>query len=138
MTTSFSPETSIRETYVSEKFSIPMTRRQVDKALHTWGHAALQDSAHLLITEMAANAVRHCTGETFSVEVSLTQDAVRLSVTDSSPAYPQIKTSSHDDESGRGMMIVEALAQDWGVMDNTIGKTVWACLALTTQDENSL
>lgn len=138
MTTSFSSETSIRETYVSEKISIPMTRRQVDKALHSWGHDSLQDSAHLLITEMAANAVRHCTGETFSVEVSLTQDAVRLSVTDSSPSYPQVKPSTHDDESGRGMMIVEALAQEWGVMDNTIGKTVWACLSLTTQEENFL
>jgi Histidine kinase-like ATPase domain len=55
---------------------------------------------------------------------------VRIEVHDSSPvALPPARAGDEDDESGRGLTVVAALAQDWGWQSEGAGKVVWCELA---------
>jgi hypothetical protein len=63
----------------------------------------------------------------FRVETSLTGNALRVAVTDPrGERLPYIPTPVADDQFGRGLLIVRALANRWAVEKLTVGKTVWA------------
>ena len=57
----------------------------------------------------------------------LDQDRLRVEVTDSSPALPQLGHFSPDQTGGRGLQIVQQLAVKWGAraLPRRVGKTVW-------------
>ncbi|MCQ8193422.1 ATP-binding protein, partial [Streptomyces rugosispiralis] len=54
------------------------------------------------------------------------RDRVRLAVTDKCPQPPTAQAPCCDDESGRGLVLVEAMSDRWGTQYRTWGKTVWA------------
>lgn len=114
------------DTYTAEDHSVLDARHQVELILKVWSMEALHDDAGLVVTELAANAVRHCTGGTFDVSVLRVDRGVRISVTDSCSKKPRTRAVSVDDEHGRGMIIVQSLAASWGVKARHTGKTVWA------------
>jgi hypothetical protein len=61
------------------------------------------------------------------VETSLTGNALRIAVTDRrGERLPHPHASDPDDQFGRGLLIVRALANRWAVEKPTVGKTVWA------------
>ena len=82
------------------------------------------ENAVLLTSELVTNALRHGTG---SVRVGCDADraTVRIEIGDSSRRRPTVRAADPDDESGRGMLLVDALASAWGVTDTPGGKTVW-------------
>jgi hypothetical protein len=51
-----------------------------------------------------------------------------IHVWDASPEMPVRKDTAPDEESGRGLMLVEALSKDHGVYRKAEGKTVWALI----------
>ncbi|WP_141666290.1 ATP-binding protein, partial [Streptomyces hirsutus] len=55
-------------------------------------------------------------------------DTVRIEVSDSSTTRPAKREPGEDETGGRGLVLVEALAVDWGVTRRPVGKTVWALL----------
>jgi hypothetical protein len=69
-------------------------------------------------------------GETEDVSFSLSywHDEVRIEVADGTPGRPQVKRPTADEESGRGMLIVEALAEDWGTSED--GALTWCTIAV--------
>ena len=85
---------------------------------------------------MCTNALLHgcLRGRLFRVETSLTAGTLRIAVTDPRGERlptPHTSTSSGSSaQSGRGLLIVEALASRWAVEKLTVGKTVWAELNL--------
>jgi signal transduction histidine kinase len=85
--------------------------------------------AALVVTELAANAVRHARSP-FTVTVKRIDDAADaavVEVTDTSPEMPALATPSPDATSGRGLLIVDLLARAWGTRPEPGGgKTVWA------------
>jgi anti-sigma regulatory factor (Ser/Thr protein kinase) len=85
--------------------------------------------AKLVISELATNAVVHA-GTPFSVSVRPTGSTVRISVRDSKPAHPRLRNARPNDLSGRGLHLVAATADGWGVEPDPGGKTVWAELPL--------
>ncbi|MCW2527871.1 MAG: putative anti-sigma regulatory factor, serine/threonine protein kinase [Pseudonocardiales bacterium] len=93
----------------------------------------LADDAALLASELISNAIRHATSlPSGELEVAWTIDpqGVRLQVTDGgSHDQPQLRQASLDDTSGRGLAIVAALSDGWGVQEHSLGRTVWAYLA---------
>lgn len=93
----------------------------------------VRESALLVVSELVTNAVKHTSSEDL-VEVSLEfhQAEVRVAVADSSPAIPRQRAAGADEESGRGLAIVEAIARRWGVepVGTAAGKRVYAVLAL--------
>jgi anti-sigma regulatory factor (Ser/Thr protein kinase) len=80
-----------------------LARQATHEALASWGAAHLEEAAVLLVSELVTNAVRHAhTGGSALV--------LRLEA----------------DGSGLGFVLIEALADSWGVRKATIGKAVWA------------
>jgi anti-sigma regulatory factor (Ser/Thr protein kinase) len=85
------------------------------------------DRAALLTSELVSNVLLHTSsGGTLSVRVA--EESVRLEVKDKSPELPVTLPHGVDDTRGRGLPIVEALADEWGVALEDSGKTVWATI----------
>jgi serine/threonine-protein kinase RsbW len=90
--------------------------------------------AELLASELATNAVRHTASGshsgTFQVTVFWHSRAVIVAVTDEGAAtIPALSTPGAIDPAGRGLLLVEALASQWGFHGNHHGRTVWFELA---------
>jgi anti-sigma regulatory factor (Ser/Thr protein kinase) len=85
----------------------------------------LRDALELCVSELAANCVLHAVSE-FSVTV-IRADGVRIEVTDVGSGAVQPRDAGAQDARGRGLRIVEALADAWGVRpaEQPPGKTVW-------------
>jgi anti-sigma regulatory factor (Ser/Thr protein kinase) len=90
----------------------------------------LQTTAQLLTSELVTNALQHGYG-TIEMHVSVDPETLRVEVSDDSPEPPQPMEASPGSTSGRGVMLVEALASDWGVTRHADdGKAVWFALTI--------
>jgi anti-sigma regulatory factor (Ser/Thr protein kinase) len=83
------------------------------------------DVALTVVTELVTNAVRHGDGCPM-LWVDTDRDRVTVTVADRSARRPQRRAA--DETGGRGLAIVEAMADDWGVEAHGDGKAVWARL----------
>ena len=103
-------------------------RHLVDRACRSWGVARLADLAELIVTELVSNGVRHARTE-LEVRVGLRRQQLHLSVRDGSPKLP-VRGTAGDTlaESGRGLLVIEALTHRWGCTPVPDGKVVWATL----------
>jgi anti-sigma regulatory factor (Ser/Thr protein kinase) len=102
--------------------------------LREWGLLALQESTQLLVSELVTNAVqasRTATGAT-PVRLWLLSDTVRvvILVWDASPESPVRMSSGDGAENGRGLLLDEAISDQWGSYPagDEGGKVVWALL----------
>ncbi|MER6411175.1 ATP-binding protein [Streptomyces humidus] len=91
----------------------------------------------LVTAELASNAVRHGSlpGRDFRLTLHLLPDRFRVEVTDSRPERlpPPVTARPADETSGRGLLLVEAYADDWGsTVRDAYTKTVWAEVLLPT------
>ncbi|MEU6846675.1 ATP-binding protein [Streptomyces sp. NPDC046716] len=109
-----------------------LARLLATEQLRSWGHPFLLDEAAHIVAELAANAVTHARvpGRDFRLGLCVTGDALRIEVTDArGDRMPQVGPA--EAESGRGLILVEALADRWGVDEGPLPrKTVWAELDL--------
>ncbi|WP_051451688.1 ATP-binding protein [Actinospica robiniae] len=112
-------------------------RRSARTVLSTWGLQALCEDVDLVVSELITNALLH-TGlgpggapTPVRLELELDGDALTCRVVDSSPLPPQPEEADHDAESGRGLILVEALADAWDWEDLPEGKAVWARFLLS-------
>ncbi|WP_329401200.1 ATP-binding protein [Streptomyces melanogenes] len=103
--------------------------------LDAWGvphDSEGSDTAALIVAELAANAVLHgrVPGRDFELRLVL-GTVLRIEVTDTrADRLPHRPEAAGEDEGGRGLLLVEALAKAWGVDGRAPGKTVWAELDL--------
>ncbi|MFE6888911.1 ATP-binding protein [Streptomyces sp. NPDC057694] len=99
--------------------------------------ADVTDTAELLLSELMTNAYRHAkvpAGREIRARVSLTADRLRVTVTDASSTLPTARSASPEEESGRGLALVEMLAGEWGAQAREgggVGKSVWFELGIT-------
>ncbi len=113
-----------RLTVPSLPASIASVRSFAVDACRTSGHGELCDTAALLVSEVATNALVHGSGEVH-VRVLSRGGALRVEVQDGSPQMPRPRAAGLLEEGGRGLALVESLAADWGVTPERAGKTVW-------------
>lgn len=109
-------------------------RRIVRSFLEEWDMAGLADAAELGVTELVANVVRHVPDRRCTVVLLRQTAAVRVEVTDGSDHLPSLSAGlSADSETGRGLVLLDAVADKWGVdAVSGGGKTVWfECAAAT-------
>ncbi|MFD7228671.1 ATP-binding protein [Streptomyces sp. NPDC059881] len=88
------------------------------------------ETAVLLLSELVTNACRHARvspGREVWTRCVLRDGVLRIEVSDASDVLPCPRSAAPDDESGRGLALVEALADAWGAYPREcgIGKTVW-------------
>ncbi len=109
--------------------SVQRARRFVCERLRAWGVDELSDAAQLVTSELVTNAVTH-TGTPTRLVLSHepATGAVRVCVSDGSTRHPAVRDAGTEALGGRGLAIVEALAESWGVADRGDGKVVWARL----------
>jgi anti-sigma regulatory factor (Ser/Thr protein kinase) len=83
------------------------------------------DEVTLMVSELATNSVRHA-GTPYRVAVFRTGDVLRVEVSDAGGGRAQVRNPGPRDPHGRGLQIVSALADNWGVDEaETAGKTTW-------------
>jgi anti-sigma regulatory factor (Ser/Thr protein kinase) len=105
-----------------------LARLLATEQLRSWGLPL--DPAALVVAELANNAVTHgrVPGRDFRLTLHVVADTLRVEVTDTSgDRLPQPQRVDTEAESGRGLALVEALADRWGwVPGRYPRKTVWA------------
>jgi anti-sigma regulatory factor (Ser/Thr protein kinase) len=110
--------------------AVAETRRLLRERLRQWGVPALVDTTELLATELLTNALQHTRGGAV-VTATLSphpRRRLRVEVRDGiaqPPAPRPVRRAGDHATSGRGLMLVEALADDWGVRPCHAGKAVW-------------
>jgi len=84
---------------------------------------AIADDVTLVASELVANVVQHTNAG--GLMEAWSDDPFVLSVTDFGTALPSPQAEA-DEHGGRGLHIIDDLADDWGTTPNEHGKTVWA------------
>ncbi|MBE8469520.1 ATP-binding protein [Streptomyces justiciae] len=113
---------------------VRLLRRAVVKQLSRWGVPMAADEAELLVTELATNVFKHV-GEGASATLILEQrgERLRLEVHDKSQTVPSLRATDCDEECGRGLHLLAALAVDWGTVLTAVGKAVWCELSIGSE-----
>ncbi|HVF19398.1 MAG TPA: ATP-binding SpoIIE family protein phosphatase [Mycobacteriales bacterium] len=116
--------------------SVPTGRHEVVETLHRIGLHRLVDAASVVASELLTNAVKHASA---SVRLTMTVEQtgdVRLAVDDDDPRAPDLSATQMpplEAEGGRGLPIVDALCEEWGVELTPHGKSVWCVLSLVDE-----
>ena len=108
----------------------PARAREFTRRVLSGDPPEIREAALLLVSELVTNAVEHARS---GVLLVLERDGrrLRVEVHDAGGPLPgRSEASGPRDEHGRGLHLVEALAQDWGVEPGRPGKAVWFELAL--------
>jgi anti-sigma regulatory factor (Ser/Thr protein kinase) len=114
--------------------SVGPAREFITRTLAAWGLDGPAEDIRLCVSELATNALLHGTGSGlgFLVRLAVADDFVRLEVHDRRPhgggaPRPRLRRPAETDSSGRGLLIVEMLAEDWGVDEREpSGTIVWS------------
>ncbi|MFJ1895981.1 SpoIIE family protein phosphatase [Streptomyces sp. NPDC088115] len=102
-------------------------RTIVRQALTDWGMAELADDAELVTGELLVNVLLHTEGGAVLTLEVLPEPVrrVRLSVQDRSSVWPRRRTPGETATSGRGLLLLDAVATRWGIEPRGEGKAVW-------------
>lgn len=108
--------------------SVPQARRFVTDALSNLAQARLA-ALELMVSELVTNAVTH-THTPFTLRLVTTNDEIRIEVSDQLPGTVAAREPAPSELHGRGLQIVQALADRWGSgPSRSGGKTVWFSLS---------
>ncbi|MGW5863469.1 ATP-binding protein [Streptomyces sp. NPDC055239] len=121
-------ETPRERFYRRERQSVPAARAFASDALADWGIGDRAYDIALCVSELASNALVHGVppGRGFRLGLSFSGDVLRVEVHDSGAGWPRPGADEHGDaESGRGLLLVAALADKWGIAERDPGKVVW-------------
>lgn len=103
-------------------------RSQVLAAIRDWGIPVDADTAVLLTSELVTNAIASETSESIMLGIRRLAGGLRVDVYDTSVSFPVVTVAAGDAEAGRGLMLVGALAAEWGFYRTPGGKAVYFAL----------
>lgn len=130
-------DTRVRQlTLPAHPAAVSRVRRKVDQALTEWGLKGLSDTTLLLVSELVTNAVRVSANDNrvhswprrraeIAVTLSVGRSSLLIEVWDAHPDPADPQRPDATSESGRGLLLVEALAGNWGQRAMGCGKVVW-------------
>ncbi|MEB3962568.1 ATP-binding protein [Streptomyces kunmingensis] len=117
--------------FTAEPEELAGLRRIVRLHLMNWGLHDLVDHAQLCVTEMVSNVITHV-GTGTPTELSMLMNGAFLRIEVQDPdlrALPTLLHAADDDESGRGMRLLDAVSVRWGVLIKADRKVTWCELA---------
>ncbi|MEW1922836.1 SpoIIE family protein phosphatase [Streptomyces sp. NPDC088360] len=112
----------------AEPERIAGARRHVRELLHDWAVADQVDSAVLMVSEMITNVLVHTDGDALLVAEVIGEPGsrrLRAEVSDGSDDLPHKRHPGELASSGRGLVLMELLADEWGVDPRGEGKSIW-------------
>ncbi len=120
--------------------SVSRARQLLIAHVEAWGLPQVADDAGLVVSELVTNAITHAHppyGHLIATRFERLADGVRIEVHDAGDGTPEPRDAPAEEESGRGLGLVEALTRGaWGVTDRDgPGKVVWA---VCTGDQNGV
>ncbi|MFE9816618.1 ATP-binding protein [Streptomyces sp. NPDC005773] len=108
--------------------AVPKAVPEVRRIVREWFAGADSGDLALCVSELLANVIVHLgEGTPVTLRVSGTHTGrARVELSDPAPGvWPMLRAVGTGDESGRGLLLVDALALRWGVEQGPYGKTVW-------------
>jgi serine/threonine-protein kinase RsbW len=134
-------EEEIVRRWPGSRRTVPRVRGEFAAVLGAWGLAKIEDTALLVMSELVTNAVQHARSPRGRLIETrwrrLARGAgVRIEVHDANEGLPVPRRAGEGDESGRGLVLVDALTGgQWGVSDRAgVGKLVWAVVAVPSDE----
>ncbi|BBC33509.1 hypothetical protein SGFS_048030 [Streptomyces graminofaciens] len=117
--------------FVAEPKEVAGLRRIMRLHLGLWGLHEVIDAAQLCVSELVSNVIHHVgAGTPTTLAVSMNGTHVRIEVRDpDARALPTLFEAATEAESGRGMALVNAVADRWGVQPYADHKVTWCELA---------
>jgi anti-sigma regulatory factor (Ser/Thr protein kinase) len=111
----------------SDASAVRLARQVTRDALAAWHLGQLEEAAVLLVSELVTNAVRHAndTGA-IGLELASTGTRLRVEIQDGDPSWRPMDSPADSGESGYGFLVVDSLADHWGLRRVCAGKAVWA------------
>ncbi|CAM5543418.1 ATP-binding protein [Streptomyces spiroverticillatus] len=113
-----------------------LARRLATQQLDDWGipfGSDVSDAVTLVVAELAANAATHgrVPGRDFQLRLQLCPYTIRIEVADARgeqqpPSPGAVVAPPPEEESGRGLLLVQEIAREWGVSERPVGKSIWA------------
>jgi anti-sigma regulatory factor (Ser/Thr protein kinase) len=114
-------------TLPAEDNSVRLARRAAHVVLGAWRLAYLEETVVLIVSELVTNAVRHARGtDVVEIDLHATRTCLRIEIQDYDQHWPLPRIPGGFEESGFGFVLVDALADKWGVRETATGKAVWA------------
>ncbi|AZQ38335.1 ATP-binding protein [Streptomyces cyaneochromogenes] len=105
--------------------AVPEARKALRELLRTWGRPGRSDIAELLTSELVTNAMVHTDREAV-LTATVGPGGLRVEVRDFVSRRPRPRVPNADDgTNGRGLLLVQSLADAWGVQPHGVGKAVW-------------
>ncbi|NEB79492.1 ATP-binding protein, partial [Streptomyces sp. SID14478] len=107
--------------------ALSAARHMIGAAVRAWGARERADEIELVADELVTNALLHTDGPAIVTLRVLTgpDRRLRVDVEDTSSALPRRREAGDDGVSGRGLLLVDRLADVWGVEARGGGKCVW-------------
>ncbi|KAB1146721.1 SpoIIE family protein phosphatase [Streptomyces luteolifulvus] len=111
-------------------------RHMIRAAVRAWGARDRADEIELVADELITNALLHTEGSAIVTLRVLTGSArrLRVDVEDTSSALPRRRDAGESGVSGRGLLLVDLLADAWGVEARGGGKCVWSEFVVPEKD----
>ncbi|MER6416105.1 SpoIIE family protein phosphatase [Streptomyces humidus] len=111
-------------------------RHMIRAAVRAWGDRDRSDEIELVADELITNALMHTEGAAIVTLRALTGGGrrLRVEVEDTSSALPRRREAGESGVSGRGLMLVDLLTDEWGVEARGGGKCVWCEFAVPPPD----
>jgi serine/threonine-protein kinase RsbW len=103
-------------------------RRITRAQLRHWDLTVLTDDATLVVSELVGNAIKHGKGQPVGLRVRRSVYELRIEVTDGTPTPARLRSAGVADENGRGLLLVAAIAKEWGVSPD--GTMTWCSLTI--------
>lgn len=119
--------------------ALTSARHMARAAVRAWGAQERSDDIELVADELITNALTHTDGGAI-VTVRVLAGAerrLRLEVEDRSSALPRIRDAGETGVSGRGLVLVDVLADEWGVESRGGGKCVWSEFVIPDRPERN-
>jgi hypothetical protein len=111
---------------------VRLLRRAALTQLTRWGIPVAADEAGLLVAELATNVIKHVgEGASATLVLEWCSERLRLEAHDRSCSVPLLASAGCEDECGRGLRLITALAADWGTIVTDAGKAVWCEVPLS-------